>query len=107
MARSSGISAALVRAAASAPEWGAAQGLAASGFRDMARLAGGDPEMYAAITASNAPAILDALSSLSKELDRLARAVRRPETAEAYFATAQQLRSAWIGDRAAQGRPVR
>jgi len=101
------LSAALVRAAASAPEWGEAQRLAASGFRDMARLAGGDADMYAAITATNAPAILEALSSLGKELDKLARAVRKPETAEAYFATARQLRAAWLSDRAEQGRPVR
>ena len=101
------LSAALVRAAAAAPEWGDGQRLAASGFRDMARLAGGDPEMYAAIVSSNAPAILDALNALTKELERLARTVRKPETAQAYFATAQQLRTAWLSERAEQGRPVR
>lgn len=100
------LSAALVRAAASAPEWGGAQRLAASGFRDMARLAGGDPDMYAAIVTTNAPAILDALSSLTKEIDRMARTVRRPDTAHAYFTTAQQLRAAWLSERSARGRPV-
>lgn len=101
------LSAALVRAAAAAPEWSDAQRLAASGFRDMARLAGGDPEMYAAIVATNPSAILNALAALTKELERLARTVRKPETAEAYFATARQLRAAWMSDRAEQGRPVR
>jgi prephenate dehydrogenase len=101
------LSAALVRAAAAAPEWAEGQRLAAGGFRDMARLAGGDPEMYAAIVATNPSAILDALGALTKELDKLARAVRKPETAEAYFATARQLRAAWMEGRAAQGRPVR
>lgn len=101
------LSAALVRSASSAPVWGDAQRLAASGFRDMARLAGGDPDMYAAIVHTNQSAILDALAALVKELDRLARTVRKPETAEAYFATARQLRAEWLSDRAEQGRPVR
>jgi prephenate dehydrogenase len=101
------LSAALVRAAAAAPEWGEAQRLAAGGFRDMARLAGGDAEMYAAIVQTNPTAILDALAALMKELDRLARTVRKPETAQAYFATARQLRDAWLSERAEQGRPVR
>jgi prephenate dehydrogenase len=101
------LSAALVRAAAAAPEWGDAQRLAASGFRDMARLAGGDPAMYSAIVQTNPTALLNALAALMKELERLARAVRKPETAEAYFATARQLRAAWLTERAEQGRPVR
>jgi prephenate dehydrogenase len=100
------LSAALVRAAAAAPEWSDGQRLAASGFRDMAWRAGGDTEMYAAIAGSNQEALLNALAALSRELDRLARAVRRPETAAAYFATARQLRTAWLEQREAQGRPV-
>jgi prephenate dehydrogenase len=101
------LSAALVRAAADASEWGDAKRLAASGFRDMARLAGGDAEMYAAIVQTNPSAILNALAALMKELDRLAKTVRKPETAEAYFATARQLREAWLSERAEQGRPLR
>jgi prephenate dehydrogenase len=101
------LSAALVRAAGASSQWGDAQRLAAGGFRDMARLAGGDPAMYAAIAGSNQQAILDALSALTRELERLARAVRKPETAEAYFATARQLRAAWLHERDEQGRPVR
>jgi prephenate dehydrogenase len=101
------LSAALVRAAAAAPEWDAAQGLAASGFRDMARLAGGDPRMYAAIVQSNPSAILGALSALTKELERFAKVVRKPEQAEAYFTTAQEMRTAWLSGRDAEGRPVR
>jgi prephenate dehydrogenase len=101
------LSAALVRAASAAPQWGDAQRLAASGFRDVARLAGGDSEMYSAIVRTNPSAILDALAALTKELERLARAVRKPESAEAYFATARQLRAAWLNERAEQGRPVR
>ncbi|HZS13653.1 MAG TPA: prephenate dehydrogenase/arogenate dehydrogenase family protein [Candidatus Dormibacteraeota bacterium] len=101
------LSAALVRAAAAAPEWTAAQQLAAGGFRDMARLAGGDAEMYSAIVETNPAAMLKALNALVKELELLARTLRRPETAEAYFATARELRAAWLTERAEQGRPVR
>jgi prephenate dehydrogenase len=101
------LSAALVRAAAAAPEWDDAQSLAASGFRDMARLAGGDPQMYAAIVQTNQSALLGALSALNKELERLAKTVRRPEQLEAYFTTAQEMRTAWLSGREERGRPVR
>jgi len=100
------LSAALVRATAGAPEWEAGRRLAASGFRDMARLAGGDPAMYGAIVETNAPAMLDALAALTRELERMARTVRKPEAAAAYFATAQQIRAAWLAEREEQGRPL-
>jgi prephenate dehydrogenase len=93
------LSAALVRAAASAPEWPQAERLAASGFRDMARLAGGDPAMYAAILQTNAPALLEALNAFTKELERLVRTVRRPETAYDYFDAARGIRTDWLRER--------
>ncbi len=101
------LSAALMRSAASAPEWDRARALASSGFRDMARLAGGDPTMYAAISETNTQAMLGAISAVSRELERLSRALRQPGAAEAYFATAQQLRAAWLAEREALGKPVR
>ena len=100
------LSAALMRAAATAPEWETARKLAASGFRDMARLAGGDPAMYAAIVETNTQALADATGALLAELDRMVKTVRRPEAAEAYFATARQLRAAWLAEREEMGRPV-
>lgn len=48
------VSAALVEALASGPEWPTAASLAAGGWRDMTRLARGDPEMGAGIVATNA-----------------------------------------------------
>lgn len=100
------LSAALMRATATAPAWDTARRLAAGGFRDMSRLAGGDPAMYAAITETNTGALLDAIAALTKELEHMARTVSRPEAAEAYFATARQLRAAWLAEREEQGRPV-
>jgi prephenate dehydrogenase len=100
------LSAALMRTAATTPAWDTARRLASSGFRDMARLAGGDPAMYAAIAETNTTALLDAIAALIKELERMAKTVRRPEAAEAYFATARQLRAAWLAEREEVGRPV-
>jgi prephenate dehydrogenase len=100
------LSAALVRTAATSPQWDTARRLASSGFRDMVRLAGGDPTMYAAIVETNTPALLEAVTALAKELERMGKALARPESAEAYFATARQLRAAWLAEREELGRPV-
>jgi prephenate dehydrogenase len=101
------LSAALMRAAASSPDWPEGARLAASGFRDMARLAGGDPAMYGAIVETNGAAMADALDAYRRELDRLARTLRGRDGAAGYFAAAQQLRAAWLREREGGGRPVR
>lgn len=101
------LSAALLRTAATSPPWDMARKLAASGFRDMVRLAGGDPTMYASIVETNTPALLEAIDALAKELERMGKALSRPESAEAYFATARQLRAAWLAEREESGSPVR
>lgn len=100
------VSAALVRAAAAGPAWPAAQRLASSGFRDVARLAGGDPAMYAAIARTNAAAILAALDGLEAELAALRSALRGADAGRAYFAAARELRAGWLAGRRAAGRPV-
>lgn len=67
------LSAALVESvtAPGAPgPWAAARALAASGWRDMSRLAKGDPEMGAGILATNAEAVRDRLVALRATLDR-------------------------------------
>ncbi|HEX3607079.1 MAG TPA: prephenate dehydrogenase/arogenate dehydrogenase family protein [Candidatus Dormibacteraeota bacterium] len=100
------LSAALVHAAAADPAWPAAERLAASGFRDMARLAGGDPAMYAAIARTNAPAMLAALDRLEGELAGLRRLLGAGDVGEEWFAAARELRREWLAGRAASGRPV-
>lgn len=68
------LSAALVEAVAgrsgggSPTDWPLARQLAASGWRDMTRLARGDPEMDAAIAATNAPALTEQLDALLEVL---------------------------------------
>ena len=50
--------------------WAAASQLAASGWRDMTRLARGDPAMGAGIVATNAPALAGRLRDLRSVLER-------------------------------------
>ena len=102
-----GLSSAMVRAAAAAPSWPAAQRLAASGFRDVARLAGGDPAMYSAITGSNAGPMLAALDGLERQLGELRRLLESGDgaAAEDWFASARAARRRWLDERAAAGGP--
>jgi len=100
------LSAALVRAAGAAPEWPVAAVLAASGFRDMARLAGGDPAMYASILATNADEMRAALDGFEAELAELRRLLDDPAGVMEHFAQARRERAVWYAQRAAAGRPV-
>lgn len=60
-------------ATAQSKDWPAMRPLAASGFRDMTRLAGGDPSMYAAIAATNAANIGPWLAAIEASLARIRR----------------------------------
>jgi prephenate dehydrogenase len=62
-------SAALVDAAAASDDWPVARQLAAQGWRDMTRLARGDPALGAGILATNAAAIGGALRAYRAVLD--------------------------------------
>jgi prephenate dehydrogenase len=64
------VAAALVEAVAGGSGWGTAQGLAATGWADMTRLAGGDAEMGAGILATNADAVAERLRDLRRVLDQ-------------------------------------
>lgn len=63
------VSLALAGAALESSDWPAARQLAAQGWRDMTRLARGDPAMGAGMLATNAPAVADQLRALRAELD--------------------------------------
>jgi len=66
------VAAALVESVAGphwAESWPAARDLAASGWRDMTRLAKGDPEMGAGILATNAAPVADRLRHMRDALD--------------------------------------
>ncbi len=78
------LSAALVEAVAGAPhgpardDWPDAAALAAGSWRDMTRVARGDPAMGAAIAATNAPAIAARLHDLRDAIDSWLEALERP-----------------------------
>jgi prephenate dehydrogenase len=55
------------------PDWAEASKLAASGFRDMSRLAGGDPTLYAGIARTNRANLIEQLDAISASLGRLRR----------------------------------
>jgi prephenate dehydrogenase len=62
-----------VLALAEAKEWPQMGRLAGGGYRDMSRLAAGDPDMYAAIARTNRANVADALDGVIASLTRLRR----------------------------------
>ena len=70
--------------------------LAASGFRDMSRLAAGNPEMYRDICLTNSEALTrwlnDYITTLSQLRDRIA---VQDKSLDETFARAQQLSLQW------------
>jgi prephenate dehydrogenase len=81
-------------------DWPEASRLAAGGFRDMSRLAGGDPDMYAAVARTNRKQLLEVLDALSKELARLYRHLEAddPRLVE-LFEEARAVRERWAKNR--------
>ena len=84
------LSTALVEVIATSPEWELLRTVAATGFRDVSRLASGDPRMHRDICLTNAREIrpwlvetAQALQALAGELDDGAALLRRFENAKA------------------------
>lgn len=67
------VSAAYVLALAGDEAWPEMQRVAGTGFRDVSRLAGGDPDLYAAISSTNREAVAASLRSVEAALARLRR----------------------------------
>jgi prephenate dehydrogenase len=94
------VSAAYVLALASDPEWPAMEQVAGSGFRDLSRLAAGDPELYAAIVATNRGPLLEALRSIEGTLAGLRGLIESPDQESRLlelFRQARRDRDAWAG----------
>jgi prephenate dehydrogenase len=71
-------------------------GLAARGFRDMTRLAGGEPAMYAGIVSTNAANIRARLEEFRARLQLISEQVEAgPEALERLFADARRARVDW------------
>jgi prephenate dehydrogenase len=90
------LSVAYVLAVSRREEWPEASRLAAGGFRDMSRLAAGDPDMYAWVARTNREHILELLDAISKELGRLYRHLEAddPRLVE-LFEEARDVRERW------------
>lgn len=89
------LSAALVAQTTADPQWETKREMAATGFRDMTRLAAGDPTMYRDICLTNAAPIRDQLLTASRLLADLAGRLDDPGELEAFFRAAQAERRAW------------
>ena len=87
---------ALMNTVAEGPAWGDDAMLAAGGFRDMSRLAAGDPQMYRDICLTNSEALTrwltEYIATLTTLRDRIADHDRNLDET---FARAQQLRLQW------------
>ncbi len=95
------LSAALVGCTASQAEWPLMSRLAASGYRDVSRLASGDPRMGRDICLSNAAAIVEWIDRFSDELGHLRNLVARGDPAlENALAERKALRDTWVEERA-------
>ena len=94
------LSVAYVLALSRRKDWPEASRLAAGGFRDMSRLAGGDPDMYAAVARTNRENLLALLDGVSKELARLYRHLESddPRLIE-LFEEARDVRERWARER--------
>lgn len=77
-------------------DWPDASRLAAGGFRDMSRLAAGDPDLYAAIARTNREFMLEVMDDVAKELARLRRHLEAddPRLVE-LFEEARAVRERW------------
>lgn len=85
----------------SRPDWPEASKLAASGFRDMSRLAAGDAALYAGIARTNRKHLIEQLDAISATLGRLRRHLEAddPRLIE-LFEEARAVRAKWARDNA-------
>jgi len=87
---------ALVNTVAGSDGWNDTSILASNGFRDVSRLAGGNPEMYRDICLTNSEALVRWLDEYIATLGSLrSRIAEHDKTLSEPFTTAQQLRLQW------------
>lgn len=93
---------ALVQLTTSDARWPELSALAASGYRDMTRLASGDPTMHRDICLTNAAAIRPWLRDMARLLDDLADHLDAPGYLEQLFSGAREQRNDWLDERASR-----
>jgi len=78
------------------PDWPEASKLAAGGFRDMSRLAAGDPQLYAGVAHTNRAHLVEQLDAITAELARLRRHLEADDARLVeLFEEAQAVRERW------------
>jgi prephenate dehydrogenase len=93
------LSAAYVLALAGDPDWPAMQQVAGTGFRDVSRLAAGDPDLYAAIASTNREDVAEAVRAVEASLARLRRHLEAGDARLVeLFEEARLARGRWAGD---------
>ena len=90
------LSTALIGVTAGNPEWDALQALAASGFRDVSRLASGDARMHRDICLTNADAIGPWLEAAARALRQVAAELHDGAALLRRFEEAKTARDRWI-----------
>ena len=94
------LSAALVLATTRNPHWPRMSRLAASGYRDLTRLASGDPRMNRDISLTNRENIISWLDDLAEELSRFRRVISEDsKELEKVLVEAQKARLRWLEGR--------
>ena len=93
------LSAALVQHVANDERWAEMQRLAATGFRDVTRLASGDPAMHRDICLTNSTMIQAELREMAQLLSELAAHLDDSSYLETFFNSAQSHRGAWLRQR--------
>jgi len=92
------LSTAYVLALASSPDWTEMQTVAGSGFREMSRLAAGDPELYAAIVSTNRLAVTESVRAAEASLARVRRHLESGDSRLVeLFEEAKRARDRWTG----------
>ncbi len=98
------LSSAYVLALAGDGDWPAMQQLAGTGFRDLSRLAAGDPELYAAIASTNREAMVVQVRAVEASLARLRRHLEAGDARLVeLFEEARRARERWAGEAAVSG----
>ena len=93
------LSAALVSLTTRNSSWSEMSKLAASGYRDLTRLASGSPEVSAHICLSNQEAIVNSIDKFSRELERYRRMVAGEyKHLEQAFTDANKARQEWLNN---------
>jgi len=91
------LSVALVACTSDSPSWDGMSTLAASGYRDITRLASGDPVMHRDICVTNQESIITWIDQFITHLYKFRNAVRDdPDAVETTLISAWQARSRWL-----------